>query len=119
MLERKVLEWEGLVSGTKTMVYKQQLYNLDNRLRDWAQSWTKLKSSKLDEEPTGAGMQPPLPSGTPVPNTSYAPPLSGMYPSFKTQISLERTRLPAFSGDMTEYYWWKAEWEELEQLRNP
>ncbi|KAL2076309.1 hypothetical protein ACEWY4_028093 [Coilia grayii] len=112
MLERKVLEWEGLVDGSKIKVYKQQLYDLGNRLREWAQSWKRLKHSK-PEGPTGAGIKPP------VPNTPYAPPPSGMYPGFKPQISLERTRLPVFSGDMTDYYRWKTEWEELEQLGNP
>ncbi|XP_048092047.1 uncharacterized protein LOC125289336 [Alosa alosa] len=28
-------------------------------------------------------------------------------------------KVSTFSGDMTDYYWWKAEWEELEQQGNP
>lgn len=32
MFEQQVLGWEGLVPGTKTTVYKQQLYKLRNRL---------------------------------------------------------------------------------------
>lgn len=151
MLDRKVLEWEGLVSGTKTTVYKQQLYKLRNRLRDWEQSWQKLKQreeinrrveveetgsdgehSKSGEWPTEAGMQPQVPSVDPVPSTGVptspnipsAPPqsISGMCPgaySVRPQISLERTCLSTFSGDMTDFYRWKAEWEELEQLGNP
>ncbi|CAL8311272.1 unnamed protein product [Merluccius merluccius] len=44
MFERKVLEWESLVSGAKTTVYKQQLYKLGNRLHDWW--WQKLKRTE-------------------------------------------------------------------------
>ena len=116
MLERKVLEWETIVSEAKTTVYKQQLYNLGNRLHDWVQSWKKLKRT---EELDGGEEAAPA-----VPNFPHAPPQSipGMNPGvygFRPQISLERTRLPTFSGDMTDYYRWKAEWEELEQLGNP
>ncbi|KAL2088697.1 hypothetical protein ACEWY4_015596 [Coilia grayii] len=71
MLEQKVLEWEGLVDGSKIKVYKQQLYDLGNRLREWAQSWKRLNHSK-PEGPTGAGIKPH------VPNTPYAPPPSGI-----------------------------------------
>ncbi|CAL9690628.1 unnamed protein product [Knipowitschia caucasica] len=39
--------------------------------------------------------------------------------SFKPQITLERARLPTFSGNMRDYYRWKAEWEDLQQLGNP
>ena len=116
MLERKVLEWETIVSEAKTTVYKQQLYNLGNRLHDWVQSWKKLK--RTDELDGGEEAAPAFP------NFPHAPPQSipGMNPGvygFRPQISLERTRLPTFSGDMTDYYRWKAEWEELEQLGNP
>lgn len=145
MLERKMLEWESLVSGTKITVYKQLLYKLENRLHDWTQSWQKLKRteeveeagadeecSESEEEPTGTAIQPPtFPSAfpepsaaTPEPRAAAPPPESvlsihpGAY-GFRPQINLERTRLPMFSGDMTDYYRWKAEWEELEQLGNP
>lgn len=37
----------------------------------------------------------------------------------KPQISLERARLPKFSGEMKDYYRWKVEWEDLEKLGNP
>ena len=37
----------------------------------------------------------------------------------KPLISLERARLPIFSGKMRDYYRWKAEWEDLQQLGNP
>lgn len=43
---------------------------------------------------------------------------SGPY-HFKPQIMLERARLPTFSGNMRDYYRWKAEWEDLQQLGNP
>ena len=100
MLERKVLEWETIVSEAKTTVYKQQLYNLGNRLHDWVQSWKKLKRT---EELDGGEEAAPA-----VPNFPHAPPQSipGMNPGvygFRPQISLERTRLPTFSGDMTDY----------------
>lgn len=39
--------------------------------------------------------------------------------SVKPQISLERARLPNFSGDMRDYYRWKTEWEDLQELGNP
>ncbi|RXN38928.1 gag-pol fusion poly [Labeo rohita] len=39
--------------------------------------------------------------------------------SLKPQISLERARLPTFSGDMRDYYRWKTEWEDLQELGNP
>lgn len=45
-----------------------------------------------------------------------------MYPGpfhFKPQIMLERARLPTFFGNMRDYYRWKAEWEDLQQLGNP
>lgn len=99
MFERKMLEWEGLVSGTKTTVYKQQLYKLGNRLHDWAQSWQRLKQiaevrrgeeaerAGTDEErgesgegPTRPGMQSQLTNATSVlsteasPNFPYTPP---------------------------------------------
>ena len=147
MLEQKLLEWEALVSGAKTTVYKQQLYKLVNRLHDWVRSWQKLRTEQVDgggkvEEagtderhsesgvgPTRAGMQNQVPSVTPVPSTGepahpYAPTqkIPSLHPGaygFRPQISLERTRLPTFMGDMTDYYRWKAEWEELEQLGNP
>lgn len=32
---------------------------------------------------------------------------------------LEWARLPIFSGDMRDYYRWKAEWDDLQQLGNP
>ena len=116
MLERKVLEWETIVSEAKTTVYKQQLYNLGNRLHGWVRRWKKLKRT---EELDGGEEAAPA-----VPNFPDAPPQSipGLHPGvygFRPQISLERTRLPTFSGDMTDYYRWKAEWEELEQLGNP
>ncbi|KAF1380216.1 hypothetical protein PFLUV_G00184520 [Perca fluviatilis] len=143
----EVLEWEALVSGAKTTVYKQQLYKLVNRLHDWVRSWQKLKRteendggeeveevgtderhSKSGEGPTRAGMQNLIPSVTPVPSTGepahpYVPTQSipsqhpGAY-GFRPQIS-QRTCLPTFLGDITDYYRWKAEWEELEQLGNP
>ncbi|XP_076129224.1 uncharacterized protein LOC143110221 [Alosa pseudoharengus] len=145
MLEQKVLEWEGLVAGAKITVYKQQLYKLVNRLHDWVRSWEKVKRTEevdedveasSDEEQSESGTQPQKtpkapedPSVTPVPSPKapafpYAPPqnILGLHPGaygFRPQISLERTRLPTFSGDMTDYYRWKAEWEELEQLGNP
>lgn len=37
----------------------------------------------------------------------------------QSQISLYRARLPTFFGDMRDYYRWKTEWEDLEQLGNP
>lgn len=37
----------------------------------------------------------------------------------KPLISLERARLPTFSGNMRDYYRWRAEWEDLQQLGNP
>lgn len=43
---------------------------------------------------------------------------SGTY-DVKPLISLERAWLPVFSGDMQDYYRWKAEWEDLQQLGNP
>lgn len=43
---------------------------------------------------------------------------SGAY-NVKPLISLERARLPVFSGDMRDYYRWKAEWEDLQRLGNP
>lgn len=43
---------------------------------------------------------------------------SGTY-NVKPLISLERARLPTFSGDMRDYYRWKAEWEDLQRLGNP
>ncbi|XP_065152486.1 uncharacterized protein [Paramisgurnus dabryanus] len=148
MLEQKVSEWESLVSEAKIAVYRQQLYKLVNRLHDWVRSWEKLKrteevvgreeveeagadeeNSESGEELTGVGTQPQIPSETPIPSTGasalpYSPPqrIPDLHPgaySFRPQISLERTRLPTFSGDMTDYYRWKAEWEELEQLGNP
>ncbi|CAL8332781.1 unnamed protein product [Arctogadus glacialis] len=83
MLERKVLEWETIVSEAKTTVYKQQLYNLGNRLHDWVQSWKKLKRT---EELDGGEEAAPA-----VPNFPYAPPQSipGMHPGvygFRPQI---------------------------------
>ena len=45
-----------------------------------------------------------------------------MYPGgygYRNQFPLERARLPTFSGDITDYYRWRAEWGELEQLGNP
>lgn len=39
--------------------------------------------------------------------------------NLKPQISLERARLPTFSGDMRDYYRWKSEWEDLQELGNP
>lgn len=39
--------------------------------------------------------------------------------NLKPQISLERARLPTFSGDMRDYYRWKTEWEDLQELGNP
>lgn len=133
-LERKVLEWESHVSGAKLIVYKLQLYRLRNRLYDWTQSWQKLKriekvAEEVHSESSGetirTATQPPTPSGL-TPQLSAAAPPPGSDPGvhlgaygFRPQISLERTRLPMFSGDMTDYYRWKAEWEELEQLGNP
>ncbi|XP_077949972.1 uncharacterized protein LOC144389412 [Gasterosteus aculeatus] len=141
MLELKALEWESLVSGAKITLYKQQLYKLVNRLHDWARSWEKMKRKEeveegsSDEERSKSGTHPQKtpkapedPTVTHVPTrapvVSNAPPQStlGVHPGaygFRPQISLERTRLPTFSGDMTDYYRWKAEWEELEQLGNP
>lgn len=39
--------------------------------------------------------------------------------NLKPQISLERARLPTFSGDIRDYYRWKTEWEDLQELGNP
>lgn len=39
--------------------------------------------------------------------------------SLKPQISLQRARLPTFSGDMRDYYRWRSEWEDLQELGNP
>lgn len=39
--------------------------------------------------------------------------------NLQSQISLERARLPTFFGDMRDYYRWKTEWEDLEELGNP
>lgn len=40
--------------------------------------------------------------------------------SLKPQISLERVWLPGFSGDLLrDYYHWKTEWEDLQELGNP
>lgn len=135
MLERKVLEWESLDSGAKTIVYKQQLYKLGNRLHDWRQSWQKLRwTEELDggeevEEASADGVHsksgegPTSPQASVFPNLPYAPQrIPGTHPGvygFRPQISLDRTRLPTFSGDITDYYRWKAEWEELERLGNP
>lgn len=91
---------------------------------------TDEEHGESTEASARAGLQSQLPSATPVsstetsPNFPYDPPQSipgmnlGAY-SFRPQINLERTRLPTFLGDMTDYYRWKAEWEELEQLGNP
>ncbi|XP_062390786.1 uncharacterized protein LOC134078694 [Sardina pilchardus] len=133
MLQQKVLEWEGLLSGAKTTAYKQQLYKLGNRLHDWVRSWQKLRRTgelnASDGELSDSGEEPRIPNGVPVPAepvpvvpaSPYAPPqnIPDLHPGFRPQINLERTRLPMFSGDMTDYYRWKAEWEELEQLGNP
>jgi len=83
----------------------------------------------------GNTLQPSLPSVPP--NLSGVPPDAASTPNgtfralqggsslntgtynVKPLISLERARLPIFSGDMRDYYRWKAEWEDLQRLGNP
>lgn len=36
--------------------------------------------------------------------------------SLKLQISLERAQLPTYSGDIRDYYHWKTEWMDLQDL---
>lgn len=62
--------------------------------------------------------QPRSPCGTSNVLQGGAGKTSGAY-SFKPHIALERARLPMFSGNMRDYYHWKAEWEDLEKLENP
>lgn len=57
-----------------------------------------------------------------VPTINTQPHLQGVYQGgfdLRPLISLERARLPTFSGDMRDYHRWKAEWEELQQFGNP
>lgn len=112
-LEQKVIAWERLVSDKVTQ-HKQVIYNLKSRARAWELNWKKL-SRMPKPEPVASDVQQTVNqlsvSETSLP--SKTPTIS------KPQISLERTRLPVFSGDMTDYYRWKAEWAELEQLGNP
>lgn len=44
-----------------------------------------------------------------------------MYPGayVRPLITLERARLPMFSGNKRDYYRWKTEWEDLQCLGNP
>lgn len=109
--EKKVSAWERIISD-KVTPYKQLLYKLKNRARDWELDWRK-SSFTPKQDPSGAHKQDafsqPSASETLTPNHSTISP----------QIHLERTRLPVFSGDMTEYYRWKTEWTELELLGNP
>lgn len=112
-LEQKVLTWERLVSD-KVTHHKQTIFKLKSRARDWELNWKKLsRMPKL--EPAAARIQQTVDQ----PNVLVASPSPSMQTISKPQISLERTRLPIFSGDMTDYYRWKAEWAELEQLGNP
>lgn len=112
-LEQKVLAWERIVSD-KVTHHKQRLFKLRNRARDWELGW-KISSRTPKREPSGSGVQKTLSQ----PTTPAALPSPSPPTILKPQISLERTRLPVFSGDMTDYYRWKAEWAELELLGNP
>lgn len=90
----------------------------------------------VDSQPPVGGVQPSLPSAPPnlsygvLPNAASTPRgtlnaqqggsgiYSGTY-NVRPLISLERARLPMFSGNMRDYYRWKAEWEDLQLLGNP
>lgn len=89
------------------------LYKLRNRARDWELGWRK-SSCTPKQDPSGAGVhtfnQPSVSETSSSPSTPIIA---------KPQVSLERTRLPVFSGDMTQYHPWKTEWAELELLGNP
>ena len=59
------------------------------------------------------------PSRPTRPLSRQSSPMTARNPHLKPQISLERARLPTFSGDMRDYYRWKTEWEDLQDLGNP
>lgn len=128
--EQKVLAWERIVSD-KVNPHKQLLYKFRSRVRDWELRWKK-SSRTPKPEPSAAGMQQTSnqssvqisldqhsTSASNQPSAPAAPPSQSLPTILKPQISLERTRLPIFSGNMTDYYQWKAEWTELETLGNP
>ena len=71
----------------------------------------KLKP-KADKEASNMNTQPPS-------QQSSSPGMAQGNSNVKPQISLERARLPTFSGDMRDYYHWKSEWEDLQELGNP
>lgn len=112
-LEKKVSAWERIISD-KVTHHNQLLYKLRNRARDWELGWRK-SSRTPKQDPSGAGVQHIFNQ----PSVSETPPSPSTPIISKPQVSLERTRLPVFSGDMTEYYRWKTEWAELELLGNP
>lgn len=105
--------WERIVSD-KVTPHKQLLYKLRNRVQDWELGWRK-SSCTPKQDPSAAGVQRTLNQ----PSVSEAPPPPSRPLISKPQISLERTRLPVFSGDMTQCYRWKTERTELELLGNP
>lgn len=123
-LEQKVIAWERLVSD-KVSQHKQAIYKLKSRARDWELNWKKQSRMSKSEPISASADQPSVSVAAGAHQTVYQPSVPGpslspsLQPFSKPQISLERTRLPVFSGDMTDYYRWKAEWVELEQLGNP
>lgn len=141
--------WQGETQGRFLPgIEKEELGESIEQNQDRQQSKAGQKAMSLGTQPNSdlfnsgntqlpvEGTQPNLPCGPP--NTRY-----GVFPdntsmqdgtfrtlqsgsgmisgthSVKPLISLERARLPIFSGDMRNYYRWKAEWEDLQRLGNP
>lgn len=103
-LERGLDKWKELIPQSNATELKDQIRKLKKRREkmwdEWAwqsdsQSDDEMKSEKKEQEEIAEAH------------------------NYKPQISLERARLPMFTGNMRDYYRWKAEWEDLQHLGNP
>ena len=101
-LERGVDEWKDFIPQSKAKESKDMIRKLKKRRERLLDEWAwQADEEKMEIERT-------VEKEKPIGAHFYQP-----------QISLERARLPMFSGNMRDYYRWKAEWEDLQHLGNP
>lgn len=134
-------EWKDLIPGSKSldlnsryMALNKRVLALHDKLED--DEADQFKGSSIARDPLKdasflslpdmtADLQPkpnPDQAATPITATQSTQPTqlpSQLHTELKPQISLQRARLPTFSGDIKDYYCWKAEWEDLQELGNP
>ncbi|XDV33290.1 hypothetical protein PO909_003748 [Leuciscus waleckii] len=141
-LGEMLVEWKELVPGPKVLdlrtrhrTLKKRVLALSDNLEEDEADQVKGRERNLDLDSSAVGdliqdasflsdmdadleLKPKTYTGKCDMNTrpllqQSSPERTKGNSNLKPQISLERARLPTFSGDMRDYYRWKIEWEDL------